>query len=208
MTKTSLAIDRDKADAAAAVLGTKTLTATIDAALSEVVKMDRRRRLIERIRPSERGIGPTDDELRAARARREGRVPGRHERLEPQQRDARDSLRWTDLAAAGAVAVCPPVRLELLFSARDPDDYDRFASELDSLPSCMLSRRAVDRAASVQALLAERSEHRGPAATDLFVAAIAEVNDLTLVHYDRHFDAIARVTGQPTEWIAPRGSLD
>jgi hypothetical protein len=29
-----------------------------------------------------------------------------------------------------------------------------------------------------------------------------------LLHYDRHFDAIARVTGQPGEWIARRGSLD
>jgi predicted nucleic acid-binding protein len=43
---------------------------------------------------------------------------------------------------------------------------------------------------------------------DLLVAAIAESNEVTLVHYDRHFDAIAKVTGQPTEWIAPRGSLD
>ena len=66
MTKTSLAIDREKADAAAAVLGTKTLTATIDAALSEVVGMERRRRLMARIR-RDGGIGPSDDELRRLR---------------------------------------------------------------------------------------------------------------------------------------------
>lgn len=65
--KTSLAVDREKADAAAAVLGTTTLTATIDAALTEVLNMERRRRLIERIRSSERGIGPTDEELRRLR---------------------------------------------------------------------------------------------------------------------------------------------
>lgn len=65
--KTSLSVDREKADAAAAVLGTTTLTATIDAALTEVVNMERRRRLIERIRSSERGIGPTDAELRRLR---------------------------------------------------------------------------------------------------------------------------------------------
>jgi hypothetical protein len=67
MTKTSLSIDREKADAAAAVLGTKTLTATIDAALTEIVNMDRRRRLVERIKSSGRGIGPTDEELRRLR---------------------------------------------------------------------------------------------------------------------------------------------
>jgi len=66
MTKTSLSIDREKADAAALVLGTKTLTATIDAALTEVVDAERRRRLKERI-GRDGGIGPTDDELRRLR---------------------------------------------------------------------------------------------------------------------------------------------
>ena len=66
MTKTSLSVDREKADAAAAVLGTTTLTATIDAALTEVVNMERRRRLIERIR-RDGGIGPSDNERRRLR---------------------------------------------------------------------------------------------------------------------------------------------
>ena len=66
MTKTSLSIDREKADAAAAVLGTRTLTATIDAALTAVVDLDRRRRLVERIR-RDGGIGPTGEELRRVR---------------------------------------------------------------------------------------------------------------------------------------------
>jgi len=66
MAKTSLSIDREKADAAAAVLGTKTLTATIDAALTEVVSRERRRRLMERIR-RDGGIGPSDEELRRLR---------------------------------------------------------------------------------------------------------------------------------------------
>lgn len=66
MTKTSLSIDRKKAEEAAAVLGTKTLTATIDAALSEVITMERRRRLLERIR-RDGGIGPDDDERRRLR---------------------------------------------------------------------------------------------------------------------------------------------
>jgi len=66
MTKTSLSIDREKADAAATVLGTKTLTATIDAALTEVVSRERRRRLMERIR-RDGGIGPSDEALRGLR---------------------------------------------------------------------------------------------------------------------------------------------
>lgn len=118
------------------------------------------------------------------------------------------SARWTDLAASGRVALCPPVRLELLSSARGPADYAAFADELDGLPSHPLSAAAVARAGRVQALLAERSQHRGPTPVDLLVAAIAELDGLTVVHYDRHYDTIAHVTGQPTKWIAPRGTLD
>jgi predicted nucleic acid-binding protein len=43
---------------------------------------------------------------------------------------------------------------------------------------------------------------------DLLIAAIARIQGAILLHYDRHFDAIARATGQPMEWLARRGSLD
>jgi predicted nucleic acid-binding protein len=39
------------------------------------------------------------------------------------------------------------------------------------------------------------------------IAAAAESAGLPLVHYDRDFEAIAAITGQPTRWIAPPGSL-
>lgn len=45
--KTSLEIDTDKVAAAKEVLGTKTLTDTVDAALAEVVKLRQRRQLVE-----------------------------------------------------------------------------------------------------------------------------------------------------------------
>jgi hypothetical protein len=30
---------------------------------------------------------------------------------------------------------------------------------------------------------------------------------LALLHYDRDFDRVAEVTGQPTQWLAEAGSL-
>lgn len=45
--KTSFAIDTEKVAAAKEVLGTKTLTDTVDAALAEVVKLRQRRQLAE-----------------------------------------------------------------------------------------------------------------------------------------------------------------
>ncbi len=49
-TKTALNIDRDLVNRAAAVLGTQGTTATIDAALREIVDRAARERLIERLR--------------------------------------------------------------------------------------------------------------------------------------------------------------
>jgi hypothetical protein len=42
---------------------------------------------------------------------------------------------------------------------------------------------------------------------DLLIAATGEVYGAAVVHYDRDFDAIAAVTGQPVEWIVPPGSV-
>ena len=30
---------------------------------------------------------------------------------------------------------------------------------------------------------------------------------MTLLHYDEDYDRIAEITGQPTRWLAPSGSL-
>ena len=116
--------------------------------------------------------------------------------------------RWAVLVELDEIAVCPPVELEILYSARGPADYALRRRELDGLTSVRLSSADAERALDAQALLAERGQHRGPAPADLLIAAIAERTRLTILHYDRHFDAIARVTGQSTEWIARRGTLD
>lgn len=54
MTKTSVVIDRDIADQAAAILGTETLRDTIDASLREIVNANKRLELIEMLADSTR----------------------------------------------------------------------------------------------------------------------------------------------------------
>ncbi len=115
--------------------------------------------------------------------------------------------RWAALVEADEVALCAPVELELLFSARSPADYRARRAELEGFPQLPLDERATTIARRTQASLAARSQHRGPAPVDLFIAAIAEASGVTLLHYDRHFDAVARVTGQRTQWLARRGTL-
>ncbi len=115
--------------------------------------------------------------------------------------------RWEQIVRAGALAVCPPVVLELLWSARSRSEYRDLAFDLGRLPSLPLDPDVSRAATLAQAALAERSQHRGPPAIDLLIAATAEVHGATILHYDRHFEAIARVTGQPAEWLAPPGSI-
>jgi hypothetical protein len=65
----------------------------------------------------------------------------------------------------------------------------------------------VQRARQVQRLLASRSQRRRKI-PDLLIAAAAEASGLTLLHYDADFDQISRVTGQPCQWVVPKGSID
>jgi predicted nucleic acid-binding protein len=67
--------------------------------------------------------------------------------------------------------------------------------------------RVYQRAAEVQEALTERAQHRCAGPVDLLVAATAELENLTVLHHDRDYETIARVTGQPTQWLARPGSL-
>lgn len=43
---------------------------------------------------------------------------------------------------------------------------------------------------------------------DLLIAAAAEEERLTVLHYDKDFDLIAQVTGQQCQWVVTRGSIN
>lgn len=108
---------------------------------------------------------------------------------------------------AGEVATCGIVDLEVLYSAGSPATYRATATSLNDLPRAPLDGECVERALEVQAMLAERSQHRGLSLPDLLIAACAERAGLTVLHYDADFERIAAVTGQPTRWVVPRGSV-
>jgi len=65
----------------------------------------------------------------------------------------------------------------------------------------------ISRAKNVQRMLAARGL-KGRKVPDLIIAAAAELAGLTVLHYDHDFELIASVTGQPHEWVVPRGSID
>ena len=98
------------------------------------------------------------------------------------------------------------IDLEVLYSARSPADYESILAERRALPSYPVTQDVTDRAIGVQRRLAQLGRHRLPL-PDLLIAAVAELNELAVLHYDADYDRIAEVTGQRCEWVVPRGSL-
>ena len=98
--------------------------------------------------------------------------------------------------AAGLVSICLVAELEIGFSARSLADQDRIGrSVLDLLHRVVTPVRAESRVREVQRELIARGQHRAVAVPDLIVAAVAEVEGLTVLHHDGDFDLIAEITG-------------
>jgi len=110
---------------------------------------------------------------------------------------------------AGQVGVTLVTELEVGYSARSDQDYAATRRDLlELLIPVTMPVRAEERARELQRDLVSRGQHRAVRVPDLVVAAIADIEELTILHYDADFDLIAAVTSQPTEWVVPRGSID
>jgi predicted nucleic acid-binding protein len=111
------------------------------------------------------------------------------------------------LLLAGRIATCGIVDLELLYSAPSRKTYIELAELLRAIPRVPVNESVVDRALEVQGLLAAKSQHRSVSLPDLLVAASAEAKGLTVLHYDRDYDRVAKLTGQAVQWVVPPGSV-
>ena len=116
--------------------------------------------------------------------------------------------RLIPLIEAGLVARCTVTDLEAGVSARNGRDWKRTRHARSPWPRATIDQDVMDRAFEVQGALAVEGLHRTVKLGDLFIAAAAERARLVVLHYDRDFDRIAAITGQPTEWVAPPGIVD
>ncbi len=206
--RTNINLDMVLVEEAAAELGTRRTTDTVHAALRDVAARGRRTRLAQR----------DFEELTSARGREDARSSRPNavteladttawswsRRSHPELRAAFDAA-----VVAGALATCDMVRLELLHSARNAAELAELRAELAALPDCPLGAAEWDRALWVYERLSERGGgfQRTVKHADLLIAAAAETAGVALLHYDPDYDLIAEITGQPTRWLAPRGSL-
>jgi predicted nucleic acid-binding protein len=112
------------------------------------------------------------------------------------------------LIEAGLVATCGVIEFELGWAARNSAEFD----ELRRDRNVGYEWLAIDdedwrRALDVQADLWRNGLIRAVGFPDLLIAAVAEREHLTVLHYDSDYDHIAAITGQPMQWVVPRGTI-
>lgn len=122
-------------------------------------------------------------------------------------RDSRVRARVEALALAREAHICAITSLEVGSSARNAAEFDGLLAQLRHLELVSILPGDFDTALLTQRSLAERG-HRGRKIPDLLIAAVALRHGLAVLHYDRDFDLITECTGQPTEWVVPRGEID
>jgi predicted nucleic acid-binding protein len=94
------------------------------------------------------------------------------------------------------------VRQEYLRAVgRRADFYDADAVLNETFAHYCVPDQIWQQTSQPQRDLADRSWHQSASPVDLVVAATAAHHKLTLLHADRDFDAIARITGQPVRRI-------
>ncbi|HKN95919.1 MAG TPA: PIN domain-containing protein [Pseudonocardiaceae bacterium] len=111
------------------------------------------------------------------------------------------------LMASSSLGRCTISDLEMGASARNAREWDTLLRANRTLVTIDIEPNDVVRAGGVQRALAE-SGCRGRKVPDLLIAAAAERRGLVLLHYDKDFELIGNMTGQPHEWVVPRGSID
>lgn len=87
------------------------------------------------------------------------------------------------------------------------EEWDRLVAALGAFRRIDVEAHHFDCARQVQRQLAADGL-KGRKVRDLLIAAVAEATSLTVLHYDAAFDHIAALTGEPTQWIVERGSID
>ncbi|MET8544975.1 PIN domain nuclease [Kitasatospora sp. NPDC004799] len=116
---------------------------------------------------------------------------------------------WADVLLSGRVSLCAPTEAEILYSARSVDDYARIKRSLaDVYGWAAVPESAWQRLLSIQERLVKVGQHRSAGIADLMVAVTAMHHGLTVLHYDRDFETIAKHADLKARWLAEPGSLD
>jgi predicted nucleic acid-binding protein len=115
--------------------------------------------------------------------------------------DSPDAGEWANRIERGLLRITTVTRLEIGYSARSAAQARSAFSTppISAMPVEYLTPAIEDRALEVQLMLASKGHHRAPSIPDLLIAAAAELAGLTVLHLDKDFELIAKLTGQASE---------
>jgi predicted nucleic acid-binding protein len=111
------------------------------------------------------------------------------------------------LAEAGTVATCAVIDLQLFAQLEDPNLLARVTA-LRSASFIWLPTDDTDLRTALATQAALLSIGEPMTWPNLVVAAVAQRHGATILHYDAHFDVIAKVTGQKADWVVPTGTVN
>lgn len=114
-----------------------------------------------------------------------------------------DANVWVSRINEGQVRLSSITRLEIGYSARNAKDLlESFSSlPLSKMPIQILSPAIEERAWDVLKELSKSGKHIAPSIPDLLIAATAEKHGLSVLHLEKDFEIISKVTGQVHERI-------
>ena len=118
--------------------------------------------------------------------------------------DSPDVDEWANRIERGLVRITTVTRLEVGYSARTAAQARAVFGRppISAMPVEYLTPAIEDRSLEVQQLLAAKRQHRAPSIPDLLIAATAELAGLTVLHLDKDFEPVARLTGQAFERLS------
>lgn len=92
----------------------------------------------------------------------------------------------------GEICLCAVVRLEMLYSARSPREYERIEGDLAAFRELRMDAETIATAVDAQRELGQQGRQRLPI-PDLLIAACAQQHQAAVLHLDRHYDVLADV---------------
>lgn len=96
------------------------------------------------------------------------------------------------LGGEDELCLCAVTRLELLYSARSSQDYERLEQDLTHFRDLRMDAETFAVALLAQRELAASGQHRIPI-PDLLIASCAHQHAADVAHVDRHYDVLSQV---------------
>jgi predicted nucleic acid-binding protein len=113
---------------------------------------------------------------------------------------------WQAAGQKNQLAVSPIVAFEILYGAQNQAHFENLETYLDALRQAPLTKGIVRIARQALHDLSAKTSHRIPF-QDALIAATAAEKNLTVLHYDGHFDLLGEVLGFESRWAAEPNSL-